>query len=222
MGHCMVSVETPDRDGPVPEQSVFGKTSPDGPVEEAWAKAMALDYGPFLRAWFALAANILGLEPDYRTPVAPEGGVQTLFAMREPARYETRREFEENLAKASVTWCRALTAEQGQRALDWINASPSPKTEDPRGDAYGFQSACCDWAVGAAEASGALDADAPAPLRTRLWVHEKYWTAGGPLIEDAWGFQEQGPYRHAADILTPSRLHAALAARPGWRMRRRV
>ncbi|MHC5036777.1 MAG: hypothetical protein ACYTHM_05645 [Planctomycetota bacterium] len=222
MGHCMAHLEVPGTSRPVPEQKFFGKTSPDGPVETAWTKAMALDFPPFLRVWYALAANLLGLEPRYRTPVAPEGGVKTLFTLREPARYEVREEWEASLPDASVTWSRGLTEEEGRKALDWINDSEDPGAPEPQGMTYGFQNACCDWAVGAAIASGALDAEEPIPVRRRLYVHEGSWATAGPMEGEVWRFTEGGPFKHPVDILTPSALHAVLATRPDWHMVRRL
>ncbi|MHC4777650.1 MAG: hypothetical protein ACYTFG_03620 [Planctomycetota bacterium] len=215
MGHCMVAVERTGH-GILPGQLCFGKTSPDGPVEDGWAKAMKLNYGRFWQAVYALWTNVVGPCPRFRTPESPPGGVQTLFAVRNPSRYETRAEFEDNLNLASSSFSREISPEQAQRVMGWVNDSPCRQLGDPRGPAYGFGTACCDWAVGAAESIGAIDSGAPVPLRTRLFIHDAYWDSAGEMTETVWSRTQGGPYRNYVDIITPTTLIEAMAAQPLW------
>jgi hypothetical protein len=141
MGHCMVSIRPEGSEGPDPRQILFGKTSPDGPVEEAWAKAMRLDYGPFWMAYYALATNVLGAEPAYRTPLAPEQGVKYLFEVQETARYEIAGEFRASRRLSSVVWSVEIDEAGAEAGLDWINAS-GPGRDRPQDEWYGFGNAC--------------------------------------------------------------------------------
>jgi hypothetical protein len=215
MGHAMVAVEK-EGEGIVPGQLYFGKTSPDGPVEKAWAEAMRLNWSKPWQYVYGLMTNILGMCPNFRTPRSPKGGVRTLFEVRNPSRYETRPEFEKNLTLATSRFHRAITRAQAEHAIRWINDSPCRQLGDPRGPAYGFSTACSDWAVGAAESIGAVDPGATVPLRTRLFIHDDYWDAPGEMTENAWSRTQEGPHNRCVDIITPTALVEAFRAQPGW------
>lgn len=213
MGHAMVSLKGDPL--PIP-QKYYGKSSPDGEVESTWASALKLVWPLHKQLWFAFVTNAFGILPDFSDPQAPMGGVKRLFTVRNPAVYEGPSAVEVSRAFTSVTWVKLIDDDSARACLEWVNASPDA-SDDPRGDRYGFGSACSDWALGALEAAGAVDPDAPISLRTKVFVHENVYEQAGPLPRPAWRLCKEGPYRHEEEILTPTRLNIAMAAQSGWR-----
>jgi len=214
MGHTMVHLEG----NPLPRvQEYFGKTSPDGEVEKAWAASMRLDFGFIESLWYGAVTNVLGIVPRFDTPEAPERGVRALFDARNLARYETEESFRNTRERAHVVWAKDIPTECARSALDWI-ADSRIAPVDPRGAWYGFGSACSDWAVEVLESAGALTQS----LRTTIFIHEDFWDRPGEMERPAWCRSQTGPYTRPVEILTPTLLDEAMKREPDWECERRT